>query len=308
MKTKIFAVLMILCQLPLHSQVKADMPNIMAIPTRTYMTREKFGKYINNNGREKFIPDYEQALDHDAFLKTALSGITNALRERGFGETRMLESVIHDLYDQASKAMAMDAELTMEDEIMEEVRPDIRLEVDFYISSTLGPRKGWSVKVDAIDAYTNEPVANFSAITDPSSDVPDLVLKKVIAGHIEGFSGQLINYFNDLKKNGRKVSVVFNTTQSSGINFEDDEINGEIMEEYIEDWIRDHAYNKNSRLLRASPHYMEFVIRIPFFEDNMPIDVKRWARTLRNDLRTSGIKSTLKTRGLGRVGILVGDK
>lgn len=308
MKKYLIAILALICQLPVFAQTESAMPTIIAFPSRLYMNKMKFGEEVPNNGRVRFVPDYDKAFLNDPYLKTALSTISMALKEKGF-EVNMLEASLNDLGDQASMNLATDAEVTIEDKILEDVRPDIKLEVEFYVSSNLGPRKGWTVKVDAVDAYTNDPVGSFSAITDPSSNIPDKVLKDVIAGHIDSFYGQVMEYFKDLRARGRKVSVLFHCTSNGGINLEDDEIDGDPIQDYLEDWIKKRALNHNSRLKRGSEHMMDFIVRIPFFdEEGMPLDTKTWSRSLRNDLKSLGIKATLKTRGLGRVDILLGDK
>lgn len=308
MKKLLIAILALLCQLPVSAQTEATMPTIIAFPSRLYMNKMKFGQEVTTNGRTRFMPDYDKAFLNDPHLKTALSGISGALKDLGY-EIQMLEAALTDLDDQASMNVATDAEVGIEDKIMENVRPDIKLEVEFYVNQTLGPRKGWTVKVDAVDAYTNEPVANFNSQVDPTSDVPDLVLKKVVAGYINDFNTQILAYFKDLRDRGRKVSVLFHTTQNGGINLEDDEINDEPMQDYLEDWIKQRALNHNSRLRRGTEHMMDFTVRIPFFDEaGMPLDTKTWSRKLRNDLKTLGIKATLKTRGLGRVDIMLGEK
>lgn len=307
MKKFLIAILLLVCQMSMFAQTEATKPTIIAFPSRLYMNKMHFGQEVTTNGRTRFMPDYDKAFLNDAYLKTALSGVSMALKERDF-EVKMLESSLNDLDDQASFNMAGDVEVSLEDRLMESVRPDIKLEVEFYVSSNLGPRKGWTVKVDAVDAYTNEPVGSFSSIVDPSSDIPDLVLKKVMAGHIDEFGGQILNYFQDLHDKGRKVSVLFHTRASGGLNMEEDEINDEPIQDYLEDWIKARALNHNSRTIRATEHMMEFNVRIPFFDDGgLPLDTKTWARKLRTDLKGLGIKATLKTRGLGRIDVLLGD-
>ncbi len=306
MKKLLIAILTFICQMPVCAQTEAAMPTIIAFPSRLYMNQRSFGTEVTTNGRTRFMPDYDKAFLNDPYLKTALSGVSTALKERGY-ELQMLESSLNDLDDQAAMNLAGDVEVSLEDKIMESVRPDIKLEVEFYVSSTLGPRKGWTVKIDAVDAYTNEPVGSVSAITDPSSDVPDLVLKKVMAGKIDEFSSQILSYFQDLHDKGRKVSVLFHCRAGS-MNLEEDEIDGEPVQDYLEDWIKNRALNHNSRVRRATEHMMDFIVRIPFFdEDGLPMDTKTWARKLRSDLRGLGIKATLKTRGLGRVDVLLGE-
>lgn len=307
MKKFIIAVLALICQMPMFAQTKATIPTIIAFPSNQYMNKNGFGQKVTTNGRTTFMPDYDQAFLEDPYLKTALITISDALREREY-DIKMLEAALNNVREQSAIAAAENAEVSIEDKLMESVRPDIKLEVEFRVSSTLGPRKGWTINVAAVDAYTSDPVGAFpTVITDPSSEQPELVLKKAIAGNIDDLHAKIMNYFQDLHDNGRKVVVAFHSW--SGVNFEDDEINGDPMNEYLEDWIAERALNNNSRLVSGSEHVLNFSVRIPFFDETgKPIDARRWSRQLRKDLQTLGVKATLRTRGLGRVDIYLGEK
>ncbi len=304
---KLFAFIITLIQIPVFAQ-EAAIPTIIAFPSNQYMNLRNYGTKQQVNGREVFVPDYNKVFLEDAYLKTALSEINGALKDRGY-EVEVLESKLLDIDDQAAMDIADDAYISIADQVMDAAKPDIRLNVEFYVSSQLGPRKGWTVKFDAVDAYTNSPVANINAVVDPSSDVPDLVLKKVITGHIDDFSSQLMAYFQDLHDKGRKVNVTFRTTEN-GPNLEEDEINGNPFNEFLEDWLKKYALNHSSRTMRVTPHAMSCVLRIPFFdEEGLPLETKQWVRPLRNELKNGlGVPATLKLRGLGRVEIMLGNK
>lgn len=308
MKKFLLLLLTALMAVPSMAQTEASMPTIIAFPSRLYMNKMQFGQDMTVNGRSRFVPDYDKAFLNDAYLKTALQTISSSLKDRGY-EVEMLEAKLQGLDQQAAYDDASGAAKSIDDQVMEAANPDIRLEVEFYVSSTLGPRKGWEVKVSAVDAYTFEPVGSFGATVDPTSKGPDLVLREVIAGHLENFSGQLMNYFRDLHDNGRKVKVNFFSRQN-GPNLEDDEYEDAPLNEYLEDWLKKFALNKNCRTNQATEHRMECTLRIPFFDaEGAPIDVKQWVRPLRNEIKKGiGIPATIKLRGLGQVDILLGDK
>lgn len=289
---------------------EAVIPRIIAFPSRLYMNQRSFGETVKVSGRERFIPDYDKAFLNDPYLKTALTIVSNEMHDRGF-EIEMLESSLQDIGDLNAINDAQDGAMTIDDKIMDGVRPDIKLEVEFYISSTLGPRKGWTIKVNAVDAYTNEPVGNVDAVIDPTSDVPDLVLKKFMAGNIDDFCSKVQNYFVDLRERGRKVNVLFRVKDGSGINLEEDEYDDAPVNEFFEDWLKKFAKGRSSRTTRCTKNLMSCTVRIPFFdEEGAPLETKQWVRPLRNEIKNlpMGYKATIKLHGLGRVTIELDNK
>lgn len=294
----------LITQLSLSAQ-EAVIPRIIAFPSRLYMNQRHFGGEVQVNGRSRFVPDYDKAFLNDPYIKTALTIVSNEMHERGF-EIEMLESSLQDLGDLNAINEAQDGAMTIDDKIMDGVRPDIRLEVEFYISSTLGPRKGWTIKVNAVDAYTNEPVGEVNGVIDPSMDAPDLILKKFMAGNIDDFCSKVQNYFLDLRERGRKVNVRFRVKEGSNINLEEDEYEGDPINEYFEDWLKKHAKGRSSRTTNCTKNSMSCTVRIPFFnEEGEPLETKQWVRPLRNEIKNipMGYKAIIKLHGLGRVTI-----
>lgn len=309
MKKFLILFLLVSMQLVGYAQ-EAVIPRIIAFPSRLYMNQRNFGQTVEVNGRERFLPDYDKAFLNDPYLKTALSSVSNSLHEKGF-EVEMLESSLEDIGDLDAINLANDGQMTIDDKIMDGVRPDIKLEVEFYISSQLGPRKGWTIKISAVDAYTNEPVGEASAVVDPSSNVPDLVLKQFMNANVDIFAEKLMNYFRDLRERGRKVNVIFYTTQDSDINLEEDEYDENPINEYFEDWLKKYAYKKSCRTTRCTAHSMSCIVRIPFFdEEGIALETKQWVRPLRNEIKNlpMGYKAIIKTHGLGRVAIELSNK
>ena len=308
MKKLLIAILALICQMPAWAQAQAIMPTIIAFPSDLYLNKMGFGKMDQVEGRTQFMQDYDKAFLEDPYLKTALSGVSNALHERGF-EVKMLENALRDIKNKAAMRTTNRTSSSNFDEAMNTAKADIRLDVEFYVNQTLGPRKGWTVKVEAFDAYTSEPIANFNSIVDPTSDVPDLVLKKVVAGYIEDFSGKIFNYFKDLRDNGRKVILDFACTENGSLNMEDDEIDGKVMKDYLADWVEERAHNNNSELKDDGEFNQTYQIRIPFFDETgKAMTLNKWSRKLRDDVKGMGIPATVRQQGLGRVVVMLGDK
>ena len=144
-------------------------------------------------------------------------------------------------------------------------------------------------------------------------DPTDLAMRKAVAGNCDDFCQQIIDYFLDLRDNGRKINVVFRAAKGAGINFIKDEIgdDGDTYDEFLYEWVKKHAVKSSCKKGRKTANMVEFkAVRIPFFnEDDEPIEAEDWAKGVRKAFKAeTGIKVS-KGQGntLGRVNFLVGQ-
>ena len=143
-------------------------------------------------------------------------------------------------------------------------------------------------------------------------DPLDLALRKAVAGNCDEFCQQMIDYFIDLRDNGRKINVIFRAAEGAGINFIRDEIGDdeETYDEYLYSWIKKHALNNACKKGRKTKNLVEFkAVRIPFFdEEGEPMEAEDWAKGIRKAFKAeTGIKIAKgQNNTLGRVNLLVG--
>ena len=315
MKKNIFLII-ILCTLSIGTFAQqADMPTIIVFPDDTWMNDHGFMKTVNVDGEAKYMPQYADAFVQNREIGTAIQAVQKVFASRQF-EHKDLQNLLKDMQREHAEEMANAAdgdeiEKGSMDDLLQQANPDIRVDLDYAIQP-FGPRKNISFKLKAVDAYINDQIASCEGTIEGTMDPLDLALRKIVAGKSEEFCQQIIDYFHDLRNNGRKITVVFRAAAGSGIDFLRGEINedGDTYNDFLLQWMRKHAVNKACTKGRQTKNMCEIkVVRIPFFgEDNEPLDAEGWANGIRKAFREeTGIK-IVKGQGntLGRVNFLVG--
>lgn len=174
-----------------------------------------------------------------------------------------------------------------------------------------GVKKSVTFTLQGLDAYTNEQVAGSTGTGSETmlNDV-SILLKEAVVSHMDGFCGQLQNHFDDIAKNGRKISVRIKVWDS----FEDGleaEFDGMELSEIIENWMDENCVNGSAHLSDATENMMYFdVARIPLKnEKGREIDARRFVSGLRKYLKdTYEIESKLMMNGLGQAQLVIGGK
>lgn len=294
---------------------EAAMPTIIVFPADSWMNDHGFMNHVMNDGETEYMPRYNDAFVQAREIGTVIQAIQKVLEERKF-EHEDLQNLIRDMKRERAEELANAAdgdasEKGAMDELMQQARPDIRVDVDYAVQS-VGPRKNISYTLKAVDAYTSEQVSSVEGTIQMTMDPIDLAMRKAVAGNCDDFCQQMIDYFLDLRDNGRKINVVFRAAKGAGINFLKDEIgdDGDTYDEFLYSWVRKHAVRSACKKGRKTGNMVEFKsVRIPFFNaDNEPIEAEDWAKGVRKAFRAeTGIKVS-KGQGntLGRVNFLVG--
>lgn len=294
---------------------EAAMPTIIVFPADSWMNDHGFMNHVMNDGETEYMPRYNDAFVQAREIGTVIQAIQKVLEERKF-EHEDLQNLIRDMKRERAEELANAAdgdasEKGAMDELMQQARPDIRVDVDYAVQS-VGPRKNISYTLKAVDAYTSEQVSSVEGTIQMTMDPIDLAMRKAVAGNCDDFCQQMIDYFLDLRDNGRKINVVFRAAKGAGINFLKDEIgdDGDTYDEFLYSWVKKHAVRSACKKGRKTGNMVEFKsVRIPFFNaDNEPIEAEDWAKGVRKAFRAeTGIKVS-KGQGntLGRVNFLVG--
>ena len=297
------------------AQEQAVMPTIIVFPADTWMNDHAYMENMNNDGETEYIPKYSDAFAQNREIGTAIQAVQKVFADQGFDHEdlqNLLKSMKAERAEELANAADGDAtEKGAMDELLQQARPDIRIDLD-YATQAFGPKKNITFTLKGVDAYTNEQVGSIEGSIQATSDPVDLALRKFIAANCTDFCDQLRNYFVDLRDNGRKINVIFRVGEGSGINFIRDEI-GEDEDTYADflfDWVKQHAVNKAAKKGRQTKNMVEVKsVRIPFFdEDGNPLEADDWAKGVRKAFKTeTGIK-VAKGQGntLGKVNFLVG--
>lgn len=315
MKKNIFLII-ILCTLSIGAFAQqATMPTIIIFPDDTWMNDHGFMATVNRDGVVKRIPQYDEAFVNNRDLGTAIQAVQKVFTSRQF-EHKDLQNLLKDIQrehaeDLANAADGDEIEPGSMDDLLQQASPDIRVDLDYSVQP-FGPRKNISFRMKAVDAYISNQIASCEGTIEGTMDPLDLALRKIVAGKSEEFCQQIVDYFHDLRDNGRKITVIFKAAAGSGVDFLRGEINedGDTYDDFLYSWLCKHAVNKACSAGKATKSRCVFdVVRIPFFdENNEPLKTDRWANGIRKAFREeTGIK-IVKGQGntLGRVNFLVG--
>lgn len=313
---RIFSIaLLTMCTLSVFGQAKK--PTLMVIPSDAWCREHGYTQTFDNQGSQDVIPDYKAATSTDKELNAVISKINILMADRGFPLKDLQQTIksINNLSaedqlitSKKSGAAIMESPI---DRLRRTAKADIILEIDWTVN-TMGPKRSITYNLRGLDAYSNKQIAGAEGTGNSSfsAELPTL-LEEAVQDHMDAFSAQLQEHFDDILSNGREVVLDMRIFDSSDIDFEQ-EYDGYELNEIIDNWLADncvnHRFNKSDAT--ESMIYYEQV-RIPLYKKNgMPQDTYGFARELARYLGAAPYNIPIKTvnRGLGRSLLIIGEK
>lgn len=307
-----------LALIPVITSAQAKKPTIMVIPADTWCYENGFMNTYNNQGKETKVPDYESAVQENMDLVNVITKIGELMADRGFPLKDLAATVRNINQSNAEDEMTVSrtsgatlAESSL-DRLLNRAKADILVELAWKINS-VGPKKSVTYTLRGIDAYTGKQVAAAQG-TGPqsfSAEVP-VLLEEATLERLDNFASQLQAHFDDLLENGREVTVNIRVFDNgSGLSLED-EYDGEMLTDIIDDWMAQNTVNHRYSLTDATDNMMRFEqVRIPLYRENgTAMDTRYFVRTLSKYLAKQpfGIQSKILTKGLGRADLVLGEK
>jgi len=294
-------------------QGRPTQPSIMVIPSLQLMNNLGYTKTVNNMGTDIVIPNYEAAFVKDPNLKLVVSKIGEIFSDRGFSLTN-LESSLSSLREEQAEDLAYSSKQGGSiaknpiDEVLNRVKPDLKLELTYEIISAGGPLKALKFSIEAKDAYTNKQVAAVNEISENTSEIVIIrILKEGVLANINNLQTRIQEYFNDVNQNGREVFLRVNIFDDADFDLEE-EFNGVELSNIINDWVKKNSYNAVFRQSKKTENEIRYSeVRIPLFDkDNNPIVARDFADQLVQYLKmTFSIKSKNATQSIGDARIII---
>ena len=308
------AVLLLGLVLPMMVFPQAKKPTLMVVPSDLYCNQHGYTQTFSNQGQIEVVPDYKRALQNDPQLLTGITVIGQMMADRGF-PLKLMEQELKSLNEESaedalltSKTGADVAESPV-DRLKKKSKSDIILQVTWLVNRA-GPKYSLTFNLMGIDAYTNKQIAACQGTGDPtfSAELPVLI-EESIANHLETFTTQLQNHFDDMFENGREITLRVKKWDDSEWDLES-EFDGTELSDIIEDWISANSVKGRFNTTDATENFMYFEqVRIPLFDQNQrAMDARRWTRGLINKLKTLGVPAKLMMKGLGQATIVIGGK
>lgn len=293
---------------------QAKKPTLMVVPSDLYCNQQGYMQRFDNQGKIENVPDYKSALQNDPQLLTGITVIGQMMSDRGF-PLKLMEQELKNLNEESAE----DAMLTSKsgsdvaespvDRLKKKSKSDIILQVTWLVNR-IGPKYSLTFNLQGIDAYTNKQIAACQGTGDPtfSAELPVLI-EESIANHLDNFTTQLQNHFNDMFENGREITLRVKKWEDSEYDLES-EFDGTELSDIIEDWVSANTVKGRFNTSDATENFMYFEqVRIPLFDENQrAMDARRWTRGLVSHLKALGVESKLMIKGLGQATIVIGGK
>jgi hypothetical protein len=312
---KLIAIATLLCSMSVSTFAQdAEMPNIIVFPSDVWMKDNGFRESVTRDGVTKYLYKYANAFANNREIGRAITAIQKVFADRNFRHED-LQQLLSNIDEDAAMDMAFDAdgegsEMGVAEQLMDETKPDIRVNMDYAVEQ-VGPRKNISWELKAVDAYCNNQVASVQGNIKMTTDPIDLAMRKAVAGNCDDFCQQIINYFLDLRDNGRKITVVFKVAKGSDIDFRKTKVGATPMFMWISKWMKQHAVNNAGGSGSPSAHkYQLKNVRIPFYDESgLATNAQEWAFALLEEFTAQTGQSIYPQRGsLGSVYLSVGGE
>ncbi|MDM1044710.1 hypothetical protein HX004_06490 [Myroides sp. 1354] len=295
---------------------QAKKPELMIIPAKSWCNTNKAMQQFDNEGTIEVFCDYDVAL-LNTDLKNVISKINILMADRGFpliDLSAQMQGIKNEQVENSlveSKSGSGLAE-SMLDVVLKRAKADIILEIDWQVN-TMGPKKSITYNLRALDSYTYKQIAGAQGTGSSSfsAEIP-VLLEEAVLEHMDSFTNQLQNHFDDLFANGREIAVNIHVFDNGdGVDL-DTEYNGEELKYSIEDWMENNAVKGKFNVATATETRMQLTsVRIPLFNENgRAMDARAFGRQLDKFLKSKpySLKTKLITKGLGVVDIYIGNE
>lgn len=292
----------------------ATMPTIMVFPDDVWMNANGFTSEIESDGVKREWLMYDKAFKDNLEMSTAIQTVQAILNDYRF-QCKDLMSYLEvgtdntSLQSMLNESRILGISFNNKDFMMQKAGADIRVDLNYDVRK-MGPRKSISYVLKAVDPYSHEQIAFCQGSVEPTMEPVDLAIRKAIASKADDFCHQIIDYFLDLRSNGRKITIFFRADDSSGIDFLNDKVGSTNIDynDMLFDVLKKHAVGFAVSKGRITKTFCEFKdVRIPFFdEDGNSIVAVDWAKGVRKAFEEAGLKIKIgSSLGVSYINLLV---
>ena len=243
------------------------MPTVIVMPDKVCMNDHGFVEEKILDGTTVKCYKYADALSQNRDMAEACLAVQQQFQERGFAVIDR-ETIVNS--PEANENISS---------LINSLHPDIRVYFDFSVKA-MGFRKNITCSLAAYDVYCGQLVARISDAVEGTTDPLSLALKKKLAGNGDDFFQQMIDYIVDLREHGRIFNLRF--TSSAAVDYEKDMVDGQLLKDYLYQWIRQRVIDGEVKKGRQQNNLCEFrQVRVPFFnEQGNPVHPDQWADSI----------------------------
>jgi hypothetical protein len=284
------------------------------IPSDELLKRSGCITLEDAQGKTIYIRDYKKFLMVNDDSKFIISNIQARFIELGF-PLEDLDQALKQINDQVLIDEVDGLKKDPKTGLLTSVRPDIVIELDYKLEVDKKSRnlnKSLTYTLKALDAFSSKSVANIQE-TGFGKDIKTNNLSELMSNSLNEqfdiFASQINNYFADIIRKGREITVRVSISNKVTMSMEDDCLDeGETYADWLVDYMKTHTLKGAYKLQRNTESEMYFKnVRIKTLNENgTQYGAYDFASELRKAFRSScGVKASNKTQGLGDVYIIL---
>lgn len=307
-------IVLILSILSLSSYAQKK-PTLMILPSDNWCIQHQFMIPYDNQGTLERIPNYRQAFQENAELKTVISKMGELMIKLGYSlkdaemeikniSTRTAEDNV--TFSKSTGARILESPI---DALKRKAKADIIIQIGWTIARVTGGRS-LCFTIEAFDAYTSKRIATVNESYDASEQIVADAVQNAIKKQLKQFDKQIDDYFSAMKSKGRETLLIIRTWDNWENNLET-EYDGNELIYHIQMWLAQNTVNGKYNLSDVSDDMAQFEqVMIPLKDkQGIDLDAQNFARGLQNYIKNKfNITSKLMMRGLGEAIIIMGEK
>lgn len=202
-------------------------------------------------------------------------------------------------------------EETILDRLYRQSKSDIVLQLTWNVNETAA-KHSVTFNLQALDSYTNKQIAGVQGTGAPSFAAEvSVLLEEAVLSQMDNFAFRLTEYFEDMRINGREITLDFRLFDTSDIDFET-EYGDEELAEVITRWLADGTVNRRFSRAASTSTMLQFRdVHIPLTDkQGQPMDAYSFARRLARFLKKAPYMLDVKVvpEGLGKAVLIIGEK
>lgn len=284
---------------------QAMLPSIMVRPGKAWCQANGYTTTRDNQGRKVADIDYAAALN-DMKMLQSITTLEAMLKAEGFVTVNMRSrtdaidlNAAEDMLDDDEDGSVADK--TALDVSREQARADIYLDINWEVEK-IGPKKQLSYVLESKDFYTNDEVCSVDGIGEPSMSASEAVLlKEAVVGKMGTLKERLGNYMQDLRDNGRPVTIVVKVQQGASRHLQSPTPGGNLGRA-ITTWLKNNAVAHRVVPSPGSRTSASYRVNIPLYgPDELGQSAEDFAYQLSDFLAAApyNVKTRVSNRGLG---------
>lgn len=239
----------------------------------------------------------QTVLDDNPSVRTAVIKVKEAFDQRGWST---VDFVANLRAAQANSAFTADRQSNFKTELLTGSGADLYVQVDVQ-NNTDDNGTNITLNLTAFETHTGASFSNQTASSGrfATSDVEKLI-SKAFEKIQEEFLNNLMVKTDEIRDIGRALVIHFNLDENCALDFDAEVGDGSFLNEVIEEWLAENAFQGRSNLAGIIENKMIFdEVRIPLFdqETDKPYNPNRFANEIIRFLKSKDITATRNIKG-----------